>query len=190
MNLHRTLRRLLGRPTCILAPTARLDASARILNARRASAHISIGGHCIVKGELFVFASGAISIGEWCYVGEGTRIWSGCRVSIGNRVLISHNVNVFDNRTHPLSPAARHAQFRAIANVGHPQDVDLGERPITICDDVLIGAAATILRGTTIGNGAVVSAMSLVTHNVPPFTIVAGNPARVVRELTDAERQA
>jgi acetyltransferase-like isoleucine patch superfamily enzyme len=190
MNLHRALRRLLGRPTCVLAPAARLHAKARILNARNASEHIYIGSHSIVKGELFVFAhGGSIRIGEWCYVGEGSRIWSAERILIGNRVLISHNVNVFDSLTHPLSPTARHSQFRAIATSAHPAAIELGERPVTIADDALVGAAATILRGTTIGRGAVVGAGSVVTEDVAPFTIVAGNPARLVRALTEAERQ-
>jgi acetyltransferase-like isoleucine patch superfamily enzyme len=190
MNLHRTLLRLLGRPTCVLAPAAQLHASARILNARNASEHNFIGKHSIIKGELFVFAhGGSIRIGEWCYVGEGSRVWSAGRIVIGNRVLISHNVNVFDNLTHPLSPAARHAQFRAIATSAHPSSIELGERPVTLGDDVMVGAAATILRGTMIGSGAVIAAASVVTHDVVPFTIVAGNPARLVRALTDVERQ-
>jgi acetyltransferase-like isoleucine patch superfamily enzyme len=189
MNLHRSLRRLLGRPTCVLATAARLDASARILNARNSSDHIYVGSHSVIKGELFVFAhGGSIKVGEWCYVGEGSRIWSAASISIGNRVLISHNVNVFDSLTHPLSAAARHSQFRAIVTSAHPSAIDLGERPVTISDDVLVGAAATILRGTVIGRGAIVAAASVVTHDVEPFTIVAGNPARPVRALTEAER--
>ncbi len=102
--------------------------------------------------------------------------------------MISHNVNIFDSLTHPLSPSARHAQFKAIATRGHPHQVALGERPVTIEDDVLIGAGATVLRGVVVGRGAVVAAGAVVTRDVPPFTIAGGNPARVLRELSPQER--
>ena len=74
----------------------------------------------------------------------------------------------------------------------HPLEVENRRRsgsspacePVTIGDDVFIGAHAVVLKGVTIGNGAVVGAMSVVTEDVPPATIVAGNPARVVGEIT------
>jgi len=102
--------------------------------------------------------------------------------------LISHNVNIFDSLTHPLSARLRHAQFKAITQTGHPRTIDLGERPVTVGNDVWIGANACVLRGVTIGEGAVVGAGAVITHNVPPYTIVAGNPARVIRELGLDER--
>ena len=71
---------------------------------------------------------------------------------------------------------------------GHPDDLDLGERPVSIGDDVWIGANAMILRGVTLGEGAVVGAGAVVTGDVPAHTIVAGNPATVVRELKPDER--
>ena len=62
------------------------------------------------------------------------------------------------------------------------------EKPVLICDDVLIGCMAVILKGVTIGEGAIVGAGSVVTKDVPPWTIVAGNPARVIREIPEDER--
>ena len=126
---------------------------------------------------------GEISIGEWCYVGEDTRIWSAASISIGNRVLISHSVNVFDNLTHPLDATARHQQVRQIFTRGHPVDISLDENPVTICDDAWIGAGAMILRGVTVGEGGVVAAGAVVTKDVLPYSIVAGNPAEFVRKL-------
>lgn len=188
LNWHYWARRLTGRATCVLAKDAVLLPTARILNASGSSERIHIGGHCLIGGELFVFAHGGeISIGESCFVGPGTRVWSAGRIRIGDRVLISHNVNIFDSLTHPLSPRARHAQFQAIANSGHPKSIDLAEEPVMIDDDAWIGAGATILKGVTIGARAVVGACAVVTHDVPPATIVAGNPARTVRALTAQE---
>lgn len=132
--------------------------------------------------------AGQLDIGEWSYVGEGTRIWSAVSIQIGPRVLISHNVNIFDNLTHPLSAAARHKQFVDMLRAGHPRALDLGERPVFIESDALIAAGATILRGVRIGHGAIVGAGAVVTKDIPPFCIAAGNPARVIRELSESER--
>ena len=56
-------------------------------------------------------------------------------------------------------------------------------KPVHICRQVWIGAGATILPGVTIGENAVVGAGSVVTHDVPPMTIVAGNPARTIKTI-------
>ncbi|MBI5136924.1 MAG: hypothetical protein HZA24_06245 [Nitrospirae bacterium] len=60
--------------------------------------------------------------------------------------------------------------------------------PVRIRDRAWIGARSMILKGVEVGQGAVVGGGAVVTRDVPPWTIVAGNPARVIRELTDAER--
>lgn len=123
-------------------------------------------------------------MGEWCFVGEGSRIWSAGRITIGHRVLISHNVNVFDSLTHPLDANERHKQFKSILLHGHPRQIDLGELDVVIEDDVWIGANASILRGTRLGRGCVVGVGAVVTHNIPPFSVAVGNPARIVRSIT------
>ena len=189
MNARYVAQRLLGRTPCELGPGARLKTSARILNARGESRFIRVGANSIVRGELMVFGHGGqLDIGEWCYIGEGTRIWSAVSISIGDRVLVSHNVNIFDSLTHPLSAAARHKQFVDIIKLGHPRQIHLDERPVLIGHDALISAGATILRGVTIGRGAIVGAAAVVTRDVPEFCIVAGNPAKIVRELAPDER--
>lgn len=186
MNIDRLVQRLLGRATCRLGHRARLMGSARIRNILGRESAIQVGSHSIVGGELLVFAGGGeIRLGDWCYVGEGARLWSAGSIQVGDRVLISHGVNIFDNLTHPLSARARHLQFAAIATRGHPVDVDLEPRPVKVGDDVLIGANAIVLRGVSIGEGSVVGAGSVVTRDVAPWTLVAGNPARPVRQLQE-----
>jgi acetyltransferase-like isoleucine patch superfamily enzyme len=189
VNLDYWLRRLSGRATCVLGDGAKLLSSARIRNARGDSRHIRVGDYTLVAGELLVFAHGGdIRIGNWCYVGEGTRIWSAGTIHIGDRVLIAHNVNIFDSLTHPLNARQRHTHFRTIMLTGHPRVIDLGEQPVMVGDDAWIGANACVLPGVVIGEGGVVGAGSVVTQDVPPYTIVAGNPARVIRELSPDER--
>ncbi|MGF6425662.1 acyltransferase [Bradyrhizobium elkanii] len=189
MNLDYCLQRLVGRATCRLGAGAKLMRTARIRNIRCDSDRIVIGDNSIIRGELMTFAHGGeIRIGEWCYVGEGTRIWSSASIEIGNRVLISHSANVFDNLTHPLRAAERHKQIQQIFTRGHPRDISLDESPVRICDDAWIGAGAMVLRGVTVGQGAIVAAGAVVTKAVAPFSIVAGNPAVLVRELGPDER--
>lgn len=171
----------LNRRHCEAASTAVFYASAAVVNNLGARTAIQVGHHTHVKGELLTFASGGrITIGDYCYVGEQTRIWSADEIAIGDRVLISHNVNIFDSNTHPLSPLERHAQFRAIVSSGHPETIDLKGRKLVIGNDVMIGCMSIILKGVTIGNAAAIGAGSVVTKNVPAFAIVAGNPAKVI----------
>jgi acetyltransferase-like isoleucine patch superfamily enzyme len=140
-------------------------------------------------GELLTFARGGkIEIGEWCFVGEGTRIWSALEIIIGDRVLIGHNVNIFDNLTHPIQPGMRHMQYRILSTIGRVREEGLEEQPIYIGANAWIGANSTILRGVTIGEASIVGTGSVVTRSIPPYTIAAGNPTRIIRELTPSER--
>jgi acetyltransferase-like isoleucine patch superfamily enzyme len=189
MNLDYLIQRLMLRATCQLAQGAKLSRTARIRNIAGDSQRICIGSESIIQGELTVFAHGGqIQIGEWCFVGQQTRIWSASSIAIGDRVLIAHAVNIFDNLTHPIRAAERHAQFRQIAKYGHPDDISLGEQPVMIEDDAWIGAGAFVLRGVTIGRGAIVAAGAVVTKDIPAYCLAAGNPAKIVRELSSEER--
>jgi acetyltransferase-like isoleucine patch superfamily enzyme len=150
---------------------------------------IVVGAHTHIRGQLFTFGHGGqISMGEYCYLGENSKIWSGAEIKIGDRVLIGHNSSIFDSDTHPLNPRERHAQYVEIITTGHPAHIDLRDEPVSIEDDVWIGCNVVVLKGVTIGKGAVVGAGSIVTKDVPSYVIVAGNPARIVRELSADER--
>ena len=95
------------------------------------------------------------------------------RITIGDRVWIGANTVIADTDFHPLDPQRR-GENPLAANTA----------PITIADDVFIGMNTLILKGVTIGARAVVGAGSVVTRDVPPDAIVAGNPARVIGELS------
>jgi acetyltransferase-like isoleucine patch superfamily enzyme len=185
MNIDYFIQKLIGRPTCRLREGAVLASSARIRNIFGDANRIQVGPHSHILGELLTFAHGGeVQIGSWCYVGEGSRIWSASSIIIGDRVLISHSANIFDSLTHPLSARARHEQIRQIFKTGHPRDISLDESPVRIGNDAWIGAGAMVLRGVTIGEGGIVAAGAVVTKDVPAFSIVAGNPAVVIKEMS------
>lgn len=167
--------------------SSKLLHSSSIDNQQNNRLSISLGENAIVAGQLLVFKhAGRISIGKDCYIGEGSRIWSAVSITIKDRVLISHGVNIHDNNSHSLSAQNRHQHFIDIFSTGHPEELeDVSSKPVLIEDDVWIGFNATILKGVTIGRGAVVGACSVVTKDVPPFSVVVGNPAKVVGKSSE-----
>lgn len=145
---------------------------------------ITVGPNTHIRGQLFTFGHGGrISMGSYCYLGENSKVWSAKQITIGDRVLIAHNTSIFDSDTHPFDRRDRHRHYVDIITKGHPTQIDLREEAVSIADDVWIGCNVVVLKGVTIGVGAVVGAGSVVTRDVPQAVLVAGNPATVVREL-------
>jgi acetyltransferase-like isoleucine patch superfamily enzyme len=169
---------------CVTARGVRVLPGGRIVNPQGRREAISIGSNSWVAGELLVFAhAGRIRLGEFCYVGDHTRVWSAAEVSIGNRVFLAHGVNIHDNDAHSTSAQVRHRHFRELVSDGAASFVeDFACVPVFIEDDAWIGFNSTILKGIRVGRGAVIGACSLVTRDVAPFAIVAGNPAVVIGE--------
>lgn len=113
-----------------------------------------------------------ISIGDDVGI-SGTSINAMSLVSIGNNVLIGAGCLITDNDSHPLHYADRYTE----------KTEDIKRAPIYIEDNVFIGTRSIILKGVTIGKGAVIGAGSVVTKDIPPFCVAAGNPAKVIKEL-------
>ena len=105
-----------------------------------------------------------LSLGNGVSVGDRTQIHVGREVSIGDGTLISWDCVIMDRDYHAVGV-----------------DVETAA-PVRIGKHVLIGCRSIILKGVTIGAGAVVAAGSVVTHDVPSGTLVGGNPARIIKE--------
>ena len=150
-------------------------------NFQKNKSAIRVGSRTHIKGQLMVFANGgSITIGDDCYVGENSRIWSMSAIKIGNRVLISHGVNIHDTNSHSIYASERHDHFRKIASTGHPLNLDsVTSLPIVIGDDVWIGFNASIMKGVTIGNGAIIGANTVITKSIPAYGIAVGNPFKL-----------
>lgn len=116
---------------------------------------------------------GTIIIGERSEL-NGTAIISACRVEIGNDVLFGPEVVIMDTDGHVVD-RSREDDVRA-----H------GRAPVIIGDRAWIGFGALIMKGVTIGSHAVVAARAVVTKDVPPHGVVAGNPARLIKQFEAA----
>jgi acetyltransferase-like isoleucine patch superfamily enzyme len=171
------------RQLCTAAKSAELSPLGRIFNAGAKGA-IEIGANSLCMGEMQVIGTtGRIRVGEWCYVGPESKLWAKESIEIGDRVFISHRVQIFDNNSHSLSAAERHERYRELREIGrHRVPETVASRPVQIGDDVWIGFNAAVLKGVSIGRGAVIGACAVVTHDVPPYSVVVGNPARQVGE--------
>lgn len=156
------------------------------LRAAKRGSGVSIGHNSMIRCRIdFDSPGGAIIIGDRCYVGASHFV---CHTSIvlGNDVIMSWGVTVVDHDSHSISWLERQRDILDW-NIGVKHWNGVSVRPVVINDKVWIGFGATVLKGVTIGEGAVVGARSVVTRDVAPYTVVAGNPARVVRHLQQAE---
>ena len=156
-----------------------------IQNAKSDKTKIVIGNHSHIRGELLVQKyGGKISIGNNSFIGTGTRVWSGDKIEIGNNVLVSHNCNIIDTNSHEIDYQERAIRSEELF-VNGPWETkgSIVTDPIVIMDDVWISFNVTILKGVTIGKGAIIAANSVVTKDVPEFSLVVGNPAKIIKQV-------
>lgn len=143
---------------------------------------IEIGSNCIIKSRIaFDSPNGQVKVGDRCYLGASLLV---CHtgITLGDDVVISWNVTIVDHDSHAVDWEHRKSDVIDWAK-GCKRWDSVTIRPVHIGNKVWIGFGASILKGVSIGDGAVIGAHSVVTRDVPPFTIVAGNPARIVRTL-------
>lgn len=157
--------------------------------------YVTIGEKSVVRGHVNIEnENGFIEIGNNCNIGENCTFNSVCGIKIGNNVLISWNVIFYDHNAHSTDADLRREDIVSIYEREISGDIMewrekrknwniVGKAPIVVKDDVWIGFDAVIMKGVTIGEGAVVASRSVVTHDVPPYTVVAGNPASIVKRL-------
>jgi len=132
---------------------------------------VSIGCYVEFEGSVFikvVSEHAKIKIGDYVFIGKGVEIDVAEMVTIGPHSLLAPGVFITDHN-HNI---ARHIRI---------DEQGCKSRPVLIGEDVWLGANAVVLNGVTIGKGAVVGAGSVVTDNVPEYSIVAGVPAKLLR---------
>ena len=134
-----------------------------------------------VKGSATVIWPATVEYGMFTKIGKnffantGLIVFDNAPVTIGDNVRMGPNVHLLGSN-HAIDPEERN-------------DGAMFAKPITIGDDVWIGAGAMILGGVEIGKGSIIGAGSVVTRSVPPMSRAAGNPCRVIREITAADKR-
>lgn len=155
-----------------------------IVDRRAPGALIDIGSGCLIQAQLVVERDESkLVIGDGVSMGGGTIVDCAHDIAIERDVIISYECIIADCDNHSIYPELRVGDVANWKN-HRKQDWRLASmKPIRICEGAWIGARSIILKGVTIGAGAVVGMGSVVTKDVPPRTIVGGNPARVLREI-------
>jgi len=170
----------------VFHPEAIVTNRARVQSVA-AREQLEVGRFSYIDGEVFLLTPDAMcTIGEHCFLGVDSRLWVQQRISIGNFVLIAPRVDIFDNDSHPLDAKQRREDAIDQFERKRPMSYEhVAAAEVVIDDDVWIGTKSTIMKGVHLGRGAVVAAASVVTRDVPPFTLVGGNPAREIRRLDE-----
>ncbi len=167
----------------------------QIRNPTKDKIYMLVGDDSVVRGSfVFEIESGTIVIGKRTFIGGGMFI---CveSIDIGNDVMFSWGCTVADNNSHSLKWSERNADVLdwkrgidegAIGKYKNWENVKTGK--IVVKDKAWIGFNSIILKGVTIGEGSIVASGSVVTKDVPDWAIVGGNPAIVIRLLSENER--
>lgn len=139
-----------------------------------------VGDNVRIDGKCSIFFAARFAAQPTLIIGDNTGIGHHCVLTIGKKIVIGRHcriageVIIFDSPGHASEPVARMAG-------APPTDDDV--KPVVIEDNVWIGERAIIMPGVTIGQGSIVAAAAVVMADVPPNTMVAGNPARQFRKL-------
>lgn len=138
----------------------------------RGPGRVVLGNNVIVSMRVTPFThdgDAVIEIGDHVFL-NGTRFGCKQRISIGNRCILAE-CRIVDYDFHSVDPEHRN------------DPAYIKYRPVTVQENVWVGTDCTILKGVTIGRNSTVSAMSLVRRDIPPFSVVGGNPAVVLKQL-------
>jgi maltose O-acetyltransferase len=152
---------ILRRYNSAVAPPEREDLLGQLLG--------SVGRDSGIESPFFCTYGRHTHLGDHAYLNAFCTILDNNEVRIGNHVMIGPAVQIY-TAAHPLQAGPRN------------QGLEVA-KPIAIEDNVWIGGSAVLLPGVTVGTGAVVGAGAVVTRDVPANVVVAGNPARVIREI-------
>lgn len=160
--------------------------------------HFILGENSLIFCNIgFQNNNGLITIGDRSYIADGTKLLCVNEIDIGNDVLISWDCTIYDNDSHNIEWENRKydvlnmvKDYKNFGDINKHKDWNkINSKKIKINDKVWIGFGVTILKGVVIGEGAVIAAKSVVTKNVQPYTVVAGNPARIVKYINNERKK-
>ena len=170
--------------------TSNIDHLQLNLRSPEDNVYVTIGEDCVIAATVNL-ENACLTIGDRVLINEGTTIFCTTGISIGNDVMFSWGCTIVDSNFHSVVSSER---LKDLANARKEYEAGtLGQNsdrtviksaPIVIKDKAWIGFNSIIMKGVTIGEGAVVGAGSVVTKDVPDYAVVGGNPAKVIKYTT------
>lgn len=183
-NFPNTVKRIIKKRKflkyALMDASSSIDSQANIFCSRGG---VKIGRNCEICGILTAYPGAKLTIGDYTTIRGSSLVGAALNIKIGNYVIISNNVHIYDNNNHPTDPQKRIELCKSGFHSEKWRWEYSDSAPIVIEDNVWIGERSAILKGVTIGKGSIVASNSVVTKNVPPYSIAAGNPAIVVKQL-------
>jgi len=135
----------------------------------------AMGDHVWMEPPIYMSYGSNTMLGDYIYINFGLTVVDDYKVTIGNYVMFGPNVTIAVTN-HPVHPDKR-------------REGGMFALPVDIEDDAWIGSGTIITPGITIGKGSVIGAGSVVTKNIPANVIAVGNPCKVLREITERDRE-
>lgn len=171
-------------PSITIGPDTHLGSTARV-HVYEKEGTLTIGARCAIDGLLILERAGSsITIGDDVSIGDRTLIHAAQSVIIENHVLIADEVIIRDHDAHGLYFNQRREE-RIRGRRGENRYWEVVQiKPVVIEEGVWIATRSIILKGVHIGKGAVIGAGSVVSKNVPAWSVVAGNPTQIIKQLT------
>lgn len=163
----------------------RIGQTARCINQTMDIKNICIGNYCDIDASISVQQNGKVIIGDYSTVRYNSVIGAIDHIQIGSHVITSNNVHIYDNNNHPTDAKVRWEMGESGFYSEKWDWKYSNHRPIIIEDNVWIGERCTILKGVVIGHGSIIGCDSVVTYSIPPYSVAAGNPAKVVKQLNE-----
>lgn len=166
-------------------------------NPTKGKKYLKIGNNSVINARfIFETENGYISVGDRVYIGGGQFI-SREKITIEDDVIIAWGCTIYDHNSHSIySNKRKNDVLQVYENmlkgnnlIANKDWSCVDSKEITIEKKAWIGFDVTVLKGVTIGEGAVVGAKSVVTKDVPPYTVVGGNPARVLKVIDKTKRE-
>lgn len=159
------------------------------IHKRKYGAVISIGEDCLVQGSLITETDTAtLTIHNNVFIGGGTVIDCVKEITIHDDVLIASDCLIMDSNNHSISYSIRKKDLKDWRDNFSHDWTTTKSRPVTLGKGCWIGAYSIILKGVNIGEGAIIGAGSVVSKDVESYSIWAGNPAKLIRMISEEER--